>query len=181
MAIVPYLEENDVAPADRDILARPINLFKSTVNSPEAARRLHSVGHWIRWDCELDPRLRELAILTVGYISQAPYEWSHHVKISQDFGVTEKDIGALVEWVNGKSRPSFTSQEIAVLSAARELTTDNSMSDETVRQLKGFLSDSLLVDLVTIVAHYNCVVRVLGGLRVDVEPEYQLYLDQFPL
>jgi hypothetical protein len=32
-----------------------------------------------------------------------------------------------------------------------------------------------------VIAFYNAVVRVLGTLQIDVEPEYQTYLDRYPL
>ena len=38
-----------------------------------------------------------------------------------------------------------------------------------------------LVDLVITISFYNAVVRLLGSLEIDVEPEYQPYLDEFPL
>ena len=31
------------------------------------------------------------------------------------------------------------------------------------------------------IAFYNAVVRVLATLEIDVEPDYQRYLDEFPL
>jgi hypothetical protein len=38
-----------------------------------------------------------------------------------------------------------------------------------------------LVDLVITISFYNAVVRLLGSLAIDVEPEYQRYLEEFPL
>ena len=64
------------------------------VHSPNAARAFQGLGGFIRHKSRLDPRLREIAILAVGWITQAPYEWSHHVKIGQEFGVSEDDIRA---------------------------------------------------------------------------------------
>ena len=34
---------------------------------------------------------------TVGWLARSPYEWSHHVKIGLDFGVTEPDIQGLID------------------------------------------------------------------------------------
>jgi hypothetical protein len=43
------------------------------------------------------------------------------------------------------------------------------------------LSAECLTDLVVIVSFYCGVVRALDSLGVDVEPDYQPYLDAFPL
>jgi len=124
--------------------------------------------------------LRELAILQVGYLTRAPYEWSHHLKIGHDFGVTDEDIRALIEEANG--RPSKL-EPLAklVLTAAREMTQDLAVSDATFAALRKDLDDERIVDLVVTIGFYNAVVRVLASLEVDVEPEYRRYLDQFPL
>ena len=52
---------------------------------------------------QLDARLRELAILQVGWIAQSPYEWSHHVKIGYEFGVTDEDIKGLIAETDGQA------------------------------------------------------------------------------
>ncbi|MEO9200071.1 MAG: carboxymuconolactone decarboxylase family protein [Antricoccus sp.] len=182
MARVSYLNAGDLAADDQALLVRPINLFRALANSPEGARWLQSVGGWIRFGCELDPRHRELAILQVGYLTSTAYEWSHHVKIGQDFGVTEQDIRSLVSVTDGgEPGENFSDNDLAILAATRELTSSRELSDETAAALKTFLSDARLVDLVIIVSYYNCVVRVLGGLQIDVEDDYQTYLEQYPL
>ena len=62
---------------------------------------------------------------------------------------------------------------------AVELT--GAQADATFGQLKAKLSNEHIVDLVMTIAFYNAVVRVLASLEIDVEPEYQKYLDRHPL
>ena len=180
MARVPYLEPTDLAPADRDLLKRPITLFKALVNSPNAARAFHGLGDYIRYGSKVDMRLRELAILQVGWLARSPYEWSHHVKLGLDFGVTEPDIQALIDDTDGKptSLDELTRQ---VLHAAREMTTDGEMSDATFATLQAALGNEQIVDLTITIAFYNAVVRVLATLRIDVEDDFMPYLRRFPL
>ena len=102
MARVPYLEPSDLAAEDQDLLKRPIWLFKALVNSPKAARAFSGLGGYIRYGSKLDPRLRELAILQVGWLARSPYEWSHHVKLGHDFGVSDEDVRALIDDTAGK-------------------------------------------------------------------------------
>jgi hypothetical protein len=37
-----------------------------------------------------------------------------------------------------------------------------------------------MIDLVMTIAFYNAVVRVLASFEIDVEPDYQKYLDKYP-
>jgi alkylhydroperoxidase family enzyme len=180
MARVPYLEMSDLAPENQDLLKRRISLHQALVNSPNAARAFAGVGQFIRFGSKLDPRLRELAILQVGWLARSPYEWSHHVKIGHDFGVTDDDIRALIDDTAGKPT-KFDALSKSVLLAAREMTKDGAMSDASFATLQAALGNEQVVDLTVTIAFYNAVVRVLATLQIDVEEDYMPYLRQFPL
>lgn len=176
MARVPYRDAADLPPADQDLLKRPINLHRALVNNTGTARAFGVLGRYIRHEGTLDPRLRELAILQVGWTARSPYEWSHHVKIGFDFGVSEDDVRALIADGAG-----LGAVERAVLTAARHLTTEAELTDAQFAALREHLSEADLVELIVVIGFYAGVIRILAGLRVDVEPEYQPYLDRFPL
>jgi alkylhydroperoxidase family enzyme len=179
MARLSYLEPGDLAEADRDLLTRPIALHRLLVHSPGAARAFGGLGSYIRHGSKLDPRLRELAILQVGWLARSAYEWSHHVKIGHDFGVSDADIEGLI--AESAGRPSgLEAAARAVLRAAREMTTGLEASEASFAALRGFLNEADLTDLVLTIAFYNAVVRFLATMQIDVEPEYQVYLERFP-
>ena len=180
MARVPYLQKSDLPPEHQDILERPIALHRALAHSPNATRAMNVLAMFIRHKSKLDPRLRELAILQVGYLAKSPYEYSHHVKIGRDFGVSDDDIRAIGEETAGRET-KLDPLSKTVLRAAREMTTDLAMSDATFATLEKALGRELLVDLTMAIAFYNAVVRVLGTLQVDVEPDYLKYLDEHPL
>jgi alkylhydroperoxidase family enzyme len=180
MARVPYLDQQDLAAEHRELLKRNVNIFRALANSPDGARAFHGVGQFIRFKSRLDPRLRELAILMVGYVTRSPYEWSHHVEIGRKFGVSDADIRALMDEAEGRSS---TLEPLAktILKAAAEMTRDLAVSDATFAELRASLDKECTVDLVITISFYNAVVRVLASLQIDVEDSYQRYLDEFPL
>jgi alkylhydroperoxidase family enzyme len=180
MARVPYLSTDDLEEADRDLLSRPISLNKALVNSPKAARAFSGVGGFIRYGSKLDPRLRELAILQVGWLARSPYEWSHHVKIGHDFGVTDDDIQALIDDTAGK-HTTLNALTLTVLKGAREISEAGAMTAATFATLQSILGNEQVVDLTITIAFYCAVVRVLATLEIDVEPDYMPYLERWPL
>jgi alkylhydroperoxidase family enzyme len=180
MARVPYLSKSDLTEADQDLLNRPISLFKALVNSPKAARAFSGLGGFIRHGSKLDARLRELAILQVGWLARSPYEWSHHVKIGHDFGVSDADIQALIDDTAGKPTP-LDALSLTVLKGAREITDAGAMTSATFATLRSILGNEQVVDLTITIAFYCAVVRVLATLEIDVEPDYMPYLEQWPL
>src|ERR1700749_2803144 len=143
--------------------------------------RVHSdTAMYIRFQSKLDPRLREMAILQVGYCARSPYEWSHHVKIGFDIGVSEADIRALID--DSEGRPtSLDPLTKAVLKAARELANEIKLSDATFAVLQQHLATPILLELFIAITGYCAPVRLLAALQIDVEDEYQPYLDKFPL
>ena len=119
----PISSPTSSPPEYRDLLKRNINLHTLLVNSPDMARAFHGIGGYIRNKSTLDPRLRELAILQVGWMEKSEYEFTHHVKIGKEFGVTDEDIQGLMAETEGK--PSkLEPLAKAILKGAREMVRD---------------------------------------------------------
>ena len=180
MARLPYLDKSELAPENQDLLTRGINLHRALVHSPNGARAFIGLGKFIRHQSRLDARLREMAILQVGYLARSPYEWSHHVKIGHDFGVTDADIRAIIDETEGRPT-ALEPLEKLVLQGAREMADGLAMSAASFAALKQALTSEHLTDLVMVIAFYAGVVRLLATLDIDVEADYQPYLDAFPL
>src|SRR5215472_15361176 len=87
MARLPYLDKSDLLPEHQDLLARNLNLYRLLAHSPRAARSLNTLARYLRDGSRLDPRLRQMAILQVGYVCCSTYQYSHHIRISRDFDV----------------------------------------------------------------------------------------------
>lgn len=179
MARFRYLNKEDVAPEHRAQM-RDINLTRVLFHHPELARLSGEHAMYIRNRGKLDPRLREMAILQVGYCARSPYEYSHHVKIGLDFGVSEADIRAIADETDG--RPTkLDPLAKAVLKAARELANDIKLSDATFAILQKHLDTPRLLELLDAICSYCGTVRMLAALQIDVEDEYKQYLEKFPL
>ena len=179
MARLPYLEKTDLKPEDQGLLSRDINLYKTLVHNPDAMRAFSGLGQYIRHKTKLDARLRELAILQVGWLARSPYEWSHHVKIGYDFGVTDGDIEALIAESSGLAS-SLEPLARLVLKAAREVHDGPGVHYDTFAALRAELPNDCIMDLVITCAFYCAVVRTLASFEIDVEESYMPYLKKYP-
>ena len=178
MARLPCLDVDDLAPEDRELLDRPINLARMLAHSPSGTRAFRRTGGWIRFKSRFDSRLREMAILRIGVTTRTDYEYSHHIELGRQFGLSDDDIPGRHR---GPAAGSLTELEQLVLRAADEATEALAISAETFDALRRHLDEELLVELTIIVAYYNAVVRLLNTLEIDVEPDYLRYLEEFPL
>lgn len=177
MARLPYLTPDDLAPEDQDLLARDINLVKITSYSPGGARAFHRLGGWIRFKGKLDTRLREMAILRVGVLARADYEYTHHIELGLQFGMSEDDVRSVLA---GPDTPGLGELERLVLQATDEITVDGAMAAATFRAMQAHFDGELLVEFTLAVAYYNAVTRFLKTFEIDVEDDYLHYLEDFP-
>ena len=175
MARVKYLDRDDLPEEHRKAFAdlveqrgTPVgNIFRTMAHTPGLLRRFLALGGDLRNKTKIDPQLRELAILTVGRLAKADYEFTHHWNLALRAGVPREKLEQLDRYEN---TPVFTPQDRAVIKYAEEATSDIRVSDKTFDALRSFLDDQRIVELVLEVAFYNMVVRFLEPLGVELEP-----------
>src|ERR1019366_10760619 len=73
-------------------------------------------------DCEMDIRDRELAILRIAWLSQAPFEWGSHVKIAKRNGITSDEIERVMQ---RSSARGWSKRDRAIVRAMEELHFDS--------------------------------------------------------
>lgn len=173
MARVAILEKETVSSELRELFQNMeangqtvLNLFKVMANSPEVGRAFLRLGNRILFKSRLNPRLRELAILRVGDLAKASYEFTQHVPIARRVGVTAAQIETLPGW---KGSSLFSDQERAVLQYTDEMAEKIRVTDETFDKVKAFLSDQEIVELTTTIGYYGMVSRILETLQVELE------------
>jgi alkylhydroperoxidase family enzyme len=176
-ARVPYIDREDLPEADRvlyDNLSKerggvPVgNIFRTLANAPNLLRRFLGLGNELRNGTQLDPKLRELALMTVGRLTNAEYEFTHHWNISLRVGVKREQLEHLASF---ETSALFDDHERAVMRYASEATTAIKVSDATFTALRTFLDNRRVTELVVNVAFYNAVVRVLVPLGVELEAD----------
>ncbi len=180
MARVPYIEKSDLPAHDQDLLAKNYTAFKALANSPDCLRVFWGLGGYFQAGGLLTPRIRELALLQIGVMSGCAYEWSHHVKIALAVGISEAEIRSITAG-NALRDEHFGELDRAVIRATTHMFSGLDASEPVVAELKALLGAPAVVELVVLIGLYTGMVRILTTLAVDVEPEYETYLQQFPL
>src|SRR5262245_10208673 len=140
MARIPYADETSDseirALADRiraERGGRVLNLYKMLLNSPPVAAGWLHLLTAVRQPCNLSGRYRELAILRIAIINDAPYEYSAHVPFALKAGVTRPQIDALETW---KASGLFSQSERAVLAYTDAMTKEVHVDDQTFDALR---------------------------------------------
>jgi alkylhydroperoxidase family enzyme len=173
MARVSFVEKGQGLPMVEDLYQkmedkgqRLINLFKVLGHSPYIGLNWHRLGNSILTGEELSPRLREIAILRVGSLTQSEYEFTQHTRVGLSAGLTQEEIEAIHDW---RSSSLFNEQERAVLAYVDEVERDINVSDDTFVALKGFFSEHAIIELTVVIGYYGMVCRFLIALDVELE------------
>lgn len=180
MARLPLIEQQELPPEQQPLLSANINIHKLLANSPEALRYFRALTTYVRDESAIDPRLRELAIMQIGYAAKRPYIYTHHIKIGLAIGITPNEIRAIADESAGRAS-SLEPLAKAVLRASRELTVGFGISPETYTELQSRLSPRELIDLCMSVIAYTSTLRFLETFSVELEPRYESYLRDFPI
>jgi alkylhydroperoxidase family enzyme len=155
MVVVDGVRKPREDKAALEILIRHAELYKAHM---EVAQKYLS-------DCEMSIRDRELAILRIGWLSQAPFEFGAHVKIAKRNGITSEEIERVVA---GSSAPGWSKQDRAIVRAVEELHFDSMIADETWADLQQFYNDKKLIELVILAGQYKTVAYYQNSLRLPL-------------
>ncbi len=178
MARIPYPNLEDLPEKVRTAAEKlpPLNIMKMFLNAPTNAIPLLVFGQSILTKQELDDHLRELAILRVAHLTGANYEWTQHVPLAKETGVTDAQVEALPQGVDSDA---FTEVEKNVIRFTDEVTQEVKASAETFAALEKDLGPRQMVELTLAIGFYGMVARVMESFEVELEPTAGTYsIDQ---
>jgi alkylhydroperoxidase family enzyme len=129
MARLPYVSREDLTAEEREVFdeferergTAPGHIHRAIANAPNLLRRFSAMAMELRNHTDLDPRLRELALMTVGRIAGAEYEFVHHWNIALNLGVRREQLEQLADFERSSV---FNEHERAVMRYAAEATTN---------------------------------------------------------
>lgn len=141
-------------------------LYQTLLNSPSVTWGWLKLLTAIRQKTSLSGALRELVILRVAILNQAPYEFEAHAPIARKEGLPEAWITAIGQQAIPDDMPPL---EQAVLRYTDEMTRNVKVKPETYAAMAAHFDERGILELTATVAAYNMVSRVLVALDIDTE------------
>ena len=145
-----------------------IQLDRQLLHSPPVAQGWNQLLGAVRTKMLLPARLRELAMCGVAVINQAEYEYVHHVPVLLAAGASQAQADALRDIDRAAGDTAlFDELDRAVLQMTIEMTRSVKVSDATFARARALLPDDRqMFELITTIAAYNMVSRVLVAIQV---------------
>lgn len=145
---------------------RVLNIFRTMAHAPKA------LGSFLQWGGyilskrnSLSPRDRELAILRTGFNCKSGYEWTQHVPIGIEAGLTEAEVSRIK---GGPEAEGWDGRDRAILRAVDDLTSNFFVSDKNWAGLD-FFTERQKMDLVFTVGQYTQVSMMLNSFGVQLD------------
>lgn len=143
------------------------NALATLVNHPALTKAFLPLNVHLLFSSTLPARERELVVLRVAHLRDCAYEWTHHVDMGQQVGLTEDDIAAAA----GDAAPDNPFDR-ALLDAVDELHHHSRISDETWTALGAELDERQLMDLVFTVGTYGMLALAFNTLGVQLDRDH---------
>ncbi|MDD7973129.1 carboxymuconolactone decarboxylase family protein [Roseinatronobacter alkalisoli] len=133
------------------------------LHRPELAARAQELGRYCRYDTSLDPRLSELAILTMARHWGAEYEWAAHKKEALKAGLSAD----VIEAIRTGTPPTYADTDEKIVHAvARSVLETRHVPDALYAQASRILGTERLVDLIGVLGYYTLISMTLNVFRI---------------
>lgn len=143
------------------------NLLKVLGHSGPATQAIGAILDNLFHHLALDPRIREIAYLTVAKHNQCAYCVGHHSFFGKQVGMTDEEIGLLGEL--GLTNVQFSDSEKAVIRFALETTKNVAASDDAHTELQKAFPLNQVVEIAFVVATANFIQRIGKNFGIELE------------
>jgi len=143
-----------------------LNLNRVLFHHPGMGRRFVQYFTELMFKHRVDPRLRELAILRIAWVTGSVYEWTQHWHVAVGLGLSPDDLLGVRD---PDSHPGYDDLDRAVLAAVDDVVVAGSVSPPTWERLAAHLDEAQLVEVVMFVCGWRMVASILLSLEVPLE------------
>ncbi|MGE0802736.1 MAG: carboxymuconolactone decarboxylase family protein [Lautropia sp.] len=144
----------------------PRNVFRMLAHAPGYMPGLMKLTGAILYASKLPPRLRELAVLRVGYLCGSHYEVRQHHRIAAAIGLSEAQIAGTA---HDADATLYSGEELLVLRMAEQLVRRVKADDDLFAATVAALGAEQTMELMVIIGVYVMLAQVLENTGVQLE------------
>jgi len=147
---------------------KALNALGTLAQHPTLAHAFNSFNGHILFGTSLSARQRELVILRVAARRESTYEWTQHVILAGDAGITPEELDQVTE---GPDAGEWSPLDGALVRAVDELLADAMVTDGTWAVLAESLEVEQLMDLVFTVGAYDLLAMAFKSFGVALDDD----------
>lgn len=151
--------------------------FLPLLRSPEIFKAADHLGRYLRFECRIPSKLKELAILITARRWTQQYEWYTHRQVAVHAGLAPEIADAIAE---GRRPDRLADDEEAVYRFCTELHANGAVSDPTYARVATLFGEQGAIDLCAICGHYSLLAMILNVARTPLPDGVEPPLKAFP-
>lgn len=145
-----------------------LSVFRILLHNPPVAREIAKTLTTLLFDGNvLNGRLRELAIMRIGWATGSEYEWTQHWRVARGMEIPAEDLLAVRDWHNAAS---LSAADKAVLQATDDTLERGCIQPDTWAECCRHIdSEAERVELVVAIGNWSLFAQLLQSLQVPLE------------
>ena len=180
--LAPEAMSEEQKKAVADIIAGPrgriVGPFNVMLRSPEMMNRVQHLGEYLRFNCVLGERLKEMVVLLTARNASQAYEWKAHYPIALDAGLS-KDIADAIG--DGRRPTEMAEDEAVVYDFCTELFAGSlSVSDATYERAVTAFGEQGVVEMTGVSGYYSLIAMMLNVGRTALPDGAKPAIERFP-
>jgi alkylhydroperoxidase family enzyme len=143
------------------------NAFRTLSHNPTMAKGVFTHLTTLLNKNSFSTRLRELAIMRIGWVTGSEYEWTQHWRVATTAGIPPEDILAVRDW---RHSDRLTAADRAILAATDDVLQFGKIKDASWEECKKHVAtDAERVEMVVCIANWTMFSIILRSLEIPVE------------
>ena len=139
--------------------------YAALLNNPQAAGAFAGLGGYVRFETNLDPRVKAVAILTAAREAGGHYVWTVNQRGAKEANLSDELIAAIREF---RAPAGLDASDATVVQFVLELLRQHRISDATFEAMRSIVGDAGIVDVLIVVAYYHGLAHSLQALEVEL-------------
>ncbi|MDJ0865197.1 MAG: carboxymuconolactone decarboxylase family protein [Myxococcota bacterium] len=144
-----------------------LSVFRVLLRHPRLAQAVAGLLNTLLFRGKLSPRLRELLIMRIGWVTGSEYEWTQHWRVARALDLPEEDLLAVRDW---RASDRFDEADRAVLAATDETLESGAISEATWKQCAAHVGGvEERLELVVAIGNWRLFSSLLRSLEIPLE------------
>jgi 4-carboxymuconolactone decarboxylase len=174
MAILPYPPTEQLRAMLRDSPfsedTPPGNVFRMLSQAPRVGAAALGLIYSVLSETALDPQVREIVILRVAWLSDAPYAFGQHAAIAASVGVADAQISSLRAGLT--PHDAFDDAERAAIEFADRVVSHPHVSEEMFARLGEHFDSDQVIEMLLTTGCFRMMCRLVTVLELELEPAF---------
>lgn len=144
--------------------------FTMLLHCPPLAEHMVSLGAYVRFEGELDKRVRVLAAMTVAREFDAVYVWGAQTGIARKRNVPESTITAIRE----KHSRGVPAEDAQIIDFTRDLIRKHRVDAASMKAMQQRFGDFQLIELTGAIGYYSMLAMTANACELEASPDAEL-------